>query len=144
MESLIELEEQGWQALSSGGAVARGFYSELLADDAIMVFPGGLLIECRESELGSMDAQPWKTFRIEETRIASLPETVGTLVYRVTAQRQDHDPYETLVSSTYVLCGRHWRLAVHQQTPVRSRLMLGLSLTSKRRVLLAQLCLDNS
>jgi hypothetical protein len=35
MQDLIELEEQGWRALSTGGDAAKEFYDSLLTDDAI-------------------------------------------------------------------------------------------------------------
>lgn len=58
MEDLIELEKQGWQALSSEGEVSKKFYSSVLHDDAIMLFPGGMLIDGKEKILGSLAAQP--------------------------------------------------------------------------------------
>lgn len=57
MQDLVKLEEQGWQALSSKGDAAKKFYGSLLTDDAIMVFPDGMLIEGREKILESMGAQ---------------------------------------------------------------------------------------
>jgi hypothetical protein len=103
MQQLIELEEQGWQALSSTGEVAKEFYGALLADNALMLFPGGLLIEGKEDILGSIAAQPWHSFRIEETHTIQLSESVGLIAYRVTARREDRDAYEALISSIYVL-----------------------------------------
>jgi hypothetical protein len=43
MQDLINLEKQGWQALSSAGAASQEFYSSILRDDAVMLFPGGRL-----------------------------------------------------------------------------------------------------
>ena len=42
---LADLEEQGWQALSSTGAAAAGFYRHVLDETATMLLPGGLLLE---------------------------------------------------------------------------------------------------
>ena len=36
VKKLIELEERGWRALSSGGNAATEFYGALLADDAVI------------------------------------------------------------------------------------------------------------
>lgn len=44
MQDLIELEEQGWLALSSEGEASKKFYSSVLHNDAIVLFPGGMLI----------------------------------------------------------------------------------------------------
>jgi hypothetical protein len=118
MQSIVEFEQQGWRALSAPGDTAKEFYAGLLADDAIMIFPGGLLIEGKERILQSMTAQPWTSFRIEEPQVISLSESVSVLAYRVTAQREGRDAYKALVSSTYVVLEGNWKLAVHQQTPV--------------------------
>ena len=113
MQNLAELEEQGWEALSSTGDAAQRFYGPLLADDAIMVFPGGLLLEGREKILDSMAAQPWQSHQIEDPHLISLCENAGTLVYRVTAQREGSAPYAALISSTYALRDGQWKLLIH-------------------------------
>lgn len=118
MQDLVKLEEQGWQALSSKGDAAKKFYGSLLTDDAIMVFPDGMLIEGREKILESMGAQPWKSFQMEEPHVISLAENAGVIVYRVTAQREGSNTYVALISSTYALREGKWKLVVHQQTPV--------------------------
>ena len=38
MRELIDLEEQGWRALSSNADAARDFYGRMLLEDAVMVF----------------------------------------------------------------------------------------------------------
>jgi hypothetical protein len=118
MEELIELEEQGWQARSTEGDAARKFYNSVLRDDAIMVFPGGLLIDGKQNILESFSAQPWKSFHIEEMQVVSLSEDAAVLVYKVTAQREGKDPYVALMSSTYARSQGTWKLVVHQQTLV--------------------------
>ena len=118
MQDLIELEEQGWQALSSAGEVSKKFYSAVLHDDAIMLFPGGMLINGKAKILASLAAQPWESFQIEEPQVISLSENAGVLVYRVTAQREGTNTYVALISSTYILSDGMWKLVLHQQTPV--------------------------
>jgi len=118
MQDLIELEEQGWRALSSEGEASKKFYRAVLHDDAIMLFPGGMFIDGKEKILESLAAQPWKSFQIEEKQVISLAENAGVLVYRVTAQREGRAPYVALISSTYVLSDETWKLVLHQQTPV--------------------------
>lgn len=58
MQELIELEEREWQALSSEGEVGRSFYSSALHNDAVMLFPGGMLITGKENILKSLGTQP--------------------------------------------------------------------------------------
>lgn len=118
MQYLVKLEEKAWQALSSQGDTAKKFYSSLLTDDAIMVFPGGMLVEGREKILESIGTQPWKFFKIEDPHVISLSENAGVIVYRVTAQREGSNTYVALISSTYAFCEGKWKLVVHQQTPV--------------------------
>lgn len=118
MNELLELEEESWKALSSPeeGAAQR-FYDALLADDAVMAFPGGMLISGKANILGSFGAQPWKSFRFEEQQVLMLSESAGIVVYKVTAQREGNDPYTALISSAYARHDEHWKLALHQQTP---------------------------
>jgi len=118
LQELIELEKQGWRALAADQETAKAFYSSVLADDAVMLFPGGLLIEGKGRILELMGAQPWKSFRLEQTRGISLSENVSVIVYKVTAQREHSNPYVALISSTYASRGGRWRLVLHQQTPV--------------------------
>lgn len=117
MNELIELEQQGWKALSTGGDAGKEFYASVLREDAVMLFPGGMCIDGRESILQSLGSQPWETFEIENPQVVSLTSNAGMLVYKVTAHRKGNPPYVALVSSTYVR-DRDWRLVVHQQTPV--------------------------
>jgi hypothetical protein len=118
MQTLIDLETQGWQALSTGAEASKKFYSSILRDDAVMLFPGGTVINGKEKILQSLAAQPWQSFQIENPQIISLSESAGVLIYRVTAQRKGSDPYVALISSTYVLSDGAWKLVLHQQTLV--------------------------
>ena len=118
MQNLIEIEEQGWQALSTDVETSKKFYSSVLRDDAVMLFPGGMIIEGKEKILQFLAAQPWKSFQTEEPRVISLSESAEVLVYRVTAQREGSEPYVALINSTYEFSGGMWKLVLHQQTPV--------------------------
>jgi Domain of unknown function (DUF4440) len=116
MQELIELEEQGWRALSTEGDAAKKFYASVLREDAVMLFPGGMRIVGRERILESMSTQPWDACRIENPQVVPLSINTATLVYTATAQRKGSEPYVALVSSTYVRA-ETWQLVVHQQTP---------------------------
>jgi hypothetical protein len=116
MRELIDLEEQGWRALSTAGDAGKKFYAAVLREDAVMLFPGGMRIEGRERILETLGAQPWKSFQIENPKVIPLSDAAATLVYKVTAQRQGSEPYTALISSTYVR-SKSWQLAIHQQTP---------------------------
>jgi len=116
MRELIELEEQGWRALSTEGDAGRKFYASVLREDAVMLVPGGMRIEGRANILESLGAQPWESFRIESPQVLQLSQHAASIIYKVTAQRKGSAPYMALISSTYALGGA-WQHAVHQQTP---------------------------
>lgn len=116
MKELIELEQQGWEALSKGGDAGKRFYASILRKDAVMLFPGGMRIEGREQILNTLDTQPWQSFRIEEAAIVALGENVASLLYKVTAKRKENPPFVALISSTYAR-EQEWKLVIHQQTP---------------------------
>lgn len=117
MQDLMELENQGWQALTIIGEASKKFYSAVLHDDATIVFAGGIRISGKEKILESLATQPWKSFQIEDPQVISLSENAGVFMYRVTAQREGSEPYIALISSTYVLKDGMWKLILHQQTP---------------------------
>jgi hypothetical protein len=117
MQDLIDLEQQGWRALSTEGSAGSNFYADLLRADAVMLFPGGLRITGRDQILASLGNQPWQSFRIEDPQVLRLSDDAATVVYKVTAQRQGSPAYMALVSSTYVRDEASWQLALHQHTP---------------------------
>lgn len=116
MHELLELEKQGWHALSQAANAARKFYAAVLRDDAVMLFPGGMRLEGKECILQSIGVQPWDSFCIEDPQVISLTADAATVTYKVTAQRKESAPYVALVGSTYVR-DKSWQLVVHQQTP---------------------------
>jgi hypothetical protein len=117
MQNLIELETQGWQALSTGQDAAQEFYRSLLTDEAVMLFPGEILLRGKEEILKSIGFRPWETFQFEGIQTIPFAENAGAVVYKVTARRKGSATYIALVSSLYVLRDEKWRLALHQQTP---------------------------
>lgn len=113
---LWALEEQGWEALSTenGGA----FYRDYLTDDALMVFPFGVLAKDRTIEAIEA-APPWASYRLEEPRIVQLTDSSAIVTYRATARREGAETaYSALMSSVYVNRDGAWKLAFHQQTPL--------------------------
>jgi hypothetical protein len=113
----IELEKQGWRALATGGAEAAAFYDEVLADDVVMLLPGGLVLDDRAQILESMSGPPWSTYVLEDLRELRPAPDVAVVHYGVVAQRGSPPPYHALVASTYVRGPDGWRLVLHQQTP---------------------------
>jgi hypothetical protein len=114
-DELIELENRGWQALSTDGA-AGTFYGEILDEEPIMLLPGGMVLTDRAEMVDAMSGQPWASFRLEDPRVRMLTDDSGIVAYGVVAQRSDGPEYTALMSSVYVRRPAGWRLAFHQQT----------------------------
>jgi hypothetical protein len=118
-EELFQLEEQGWQALSSDREEAVKFYDYVLTSDAIMVFPGGLLIRGKTAILESIrEAEPWLAYQLDDIQILDLSADTRGVVYRATAKRSEHIEYKALMSSIYIRQDDRWEMAFHQQSPV--------------------------
>jgi hypothetical protein len=116
-EELIQLEREGWEALTTAGAAAP-YYDRVLADDIVMLMPGGMVIDDRQMVVDSMKGDPWDAYEVVgEERVLSLGDGAAVVHYRAKARRGDHR-YEALFASTFVRAGDQWKLAVHQQTPV--------------------------
>lgn len=116
-QALIDLEHDGWKALSSGPDDARTFYDKVLSDDVLMLLPGGVVIDDRDEALRSMQGAPWTSFALSDERVLQLDAGAAVVAYRARATR-DETSYEALVNSTYVSRDGRWRLVVHQQTQV--------------------------
>ncbi len=115
---LIELEEEGWRALSAGDGAAARFYGQVLDDNPVMVLPGGAVLDDRELIIRSMSGKPWSSYRLDEGIVARMVTAEsGIVVYGVTAIRAGSPPYSALMSSVYVRRPAGWKLVLHQQTP---------------------------
>jgi hypothetical protein len=89
----------------------------VLADHAVLVFPGGLLIDGKADILRAIDSQPWTSFRLDRPRVIWLSEHAAAVVYGVTAQRAGAAPYVALITSAYAWRDGQWKLVLHQRTP---------------------------
>lgn len=114
---LVDLEEQGWRALSSSGQAAVDFFGQILDHTALMLLPGGLVLDDRATMLESMSGQPWSRYDLDNLRVMNPTPDVGVVAYGVLAQREGSQEYSALVSSTYVRREDGWKLTLHQQTP---------------------------
>jgi hypothetical protein len=113
-DELIELEREGWRALSSGAG--RAYYRKRLTDNALVAFSFGVLT--REATIEAIEsAPPWSSFEMKDPRVVALNQDSGVVVYAVVAQREGETPYSAVISSTFVREDGAWRLAFHQQTP---------------------------
>ena len=114
-EELIELEREGWRALSSDRGAA--YYRHHLADEALMAFSFGVLT--REEALEAIEsAPPWESFEINAPRVVRLTDDSAVVVYSVVAQRAGEEPFSGVISSTFARTpAGEWKLAFHHQAP---------------------------
>lgn len=117
LSKLIDLERDAWTALSTSGDAATAFYGDVLADEVLMLLPGGLVIDDRAQVIDSMGGAPWESFELSDERVVPLTDDSAVVAYRATAVRQGHE-YTALFASTYIRADGVWRLVLHQQTPV--------------------------
>ena len=113
-QALIDLEHDGWRALSEGAGAS--FYERNLTDDAVMVFPG-MAMDRKESIAAMAAAPPWLSFKLEDAHVIELSPTSAVLTYKATAEREGQDPYSAHMTSVYVKQGDAWKMAFHQQSP---------------------------
>jgi hypothetical protein len=116
-DELISVEEDGWRALSSSAKAAVEFYGRVLDENAVMLFPGGLVLEDRHAILESMSGQPWASYQLADMRATRPTPETGLVLYGVVAERDGAPAYSALVSSLYVRRDDGWKLTFHQQTP---------------------------
>jgi hypothetical protein len=116
VEDLLQLEREGWEALSAGGGSVGRFYDQHLASEVLMLLPGGTVIDYRDEAIESMDGSPWASFALCDERVLELGDDCAVVSYRATAEQDGAEPYRALFNSTYVHQNGAWRLAVHQQT----------------------------
>lgn len=113
---LLDLEHETWKALGDP-ASAQAFYDRFLADDVLMLLPGGLVIDDRDTVIQSMEGAGWDRHELSDEYVLKLSEDSAVVGYRATAHRGDQ-AYTALFSSTWVRGDDGWKLAFHQQTPV--------------------------
>ena len=111
---IVQLERDAWQALCTRDGA--DFYRDLLAPDAWMVFPFGVL-ERPEAIVTIAGAEPWERFEIEDTHVAHRDEGSAIISYHATAKRADEDEYRAWMTSVYVRGNDGWKMLYHQQSP---------------------------
>ena len=73
LDDLCALEDEGWRALSTGGDPAA-FHSEVLAGEAVVLFPGGLVLSDRAEMIATMaDPERSAEYRLDDPRVIQAP-----------------------------------------------------------------------
>jgi len=113
-DAIIASEETAWRALA--GETGADFYRSHLTDDALMVFPFGVLD--RDQSIASLEAAPpWDTFRIDTPRVVRLADDSALLTYHATSQRTNQEPYRAYMTTVFLWRDGMWKTVFHQQTP---------------------------
>lgn len=113
-ETLVALERDGWEALTGGDA--RAFYDRVMAEDAVMVFPFGVM-ERDDAIDGMAESRRWRDYSLDHVTVHELGAGLAVVAYHVHAERDEEDPYEAMLASTYVRTGDGWQMMLHQQSP---------------------------
>jgi hypothetical protein len=100
------------------------FYKDNLTDDCLLVFPETGVIT-RDVAVDAIrkeneDGRKWAEVDFSNIRKLRLAEDAALLTYRVTARWQ-HERFArtALASSLYIKRDGGWKLAFHQQTPIK-------------------------
>jgi hypothetical protein len=116
LDALTALERRGWDSLCAG--TGHEFYGDLMTENGLMVFPGGMILDRDQVVTALADSPPWLRFEIHDERLVETTDGAA-LVYLASAWRSaDEPPFEAAMSSVYVKNAGRWRLALYQQTPV--------------------------
>ena len=81
-EALIERERAAWRALSTDGETAAAFFADVLADEVLMLLPGGLVIDDREQAIDAMRGGPWASFELADERTLTLGPDSAIVAYQ--------------------------------------------------------------
>jgi hypothetical protein len=117
IEHLVRIERKLW----TNDVV---FYKKNLAADCLLVFTEtgvitrNIAVDAIRKE--NEENRRWAEVDFDEIRSSRLADDVALLTYRVTA-RWEHEKSSmtALASSVYVEHAGAWKLAFHQQTPIK-------------------------
>ncbi|MEV6644182.1 nuclear transport factor 2 family protein [Amycolatopsis sp. NPDC051371] len=114
-DELIDLEQQGWQALMATLAAARKFYDGVFDERIVVLLSDLPPIRTRGEALDALCGSAWEEFRLHGLRCVELSEGTGVVRYSIAATRSAL-PYSAQVSSVYARRPGGWKLTFHQRT----------------------------
>ncbi|MEX0808734.1 MAG: DUF4440 domain-containing protein [Dongiaceae bacterium] len=113
-QELASLERQFW----TKGAE---FYRAHLDDECLVAFTEMVGVMSRDQIAATVgDGQRWKDVAFDVKGVLRLDDAAAILTYEASAKREDGDRYRALVSSLYVNRDGEWKMAFHQQTPMKT------------------------
>jgi hypothetical protein len=114
MDEAWRLEQELWQAVSSGGAGA--FYARHMTTDGFVVLPGAV-INRNELILRWEHHDPLREYALSGQRLVMVDGDSVLITYRVAADGEWLPNYHAQVTALYTWSGGEWALAFRQHTP---------------------------
>jgi hypothetical protein len=109
---LLRIEDHFW----TGGPEAYRKYAD---EQCLVAFSELAGVMSRDDIAKSAERGRWTDVSLERKGVAELSDTSAVVTYECKAKRKDGQPYHALVSSGYVKRPEGWKLAFHQQTPMK-------------------------
>jgi hypothetical protein len=115
LDSLLERERAGWDALCAG--TGGQFYADVMLPDAVMVLANGMVMD-RDTVVSALSqSPPWRDYDLDAVRLVSVDDDNAILVYTATAHRDGNEPaFVGAMASAYHRAGGQWKLALYTQT----------------------------
>jgi hypothetical protein len=118
-ENLLAIERKLW---TNNAAITK----HSLIEDAVLIFAetGPITREAAVEAIHAENAEgrKWEEVEFRDVQVARLTEAARLLTYNVAARRENgQSVLNAFASSVYVHHSGTWKLAFHQQTPVRSQ-----------------------
>ena len=114
MDEAWRLEQELWEAVSSGGASA--FYARHMTTDGFIVVPGAVL-ERHELIMRWETQKPLREYTLSEPRLVLVDGSSVLITYRVVADGEWLPNYHAQITALYTWIGGEWALAFRQHTP---------------------------
>ncbi|MEU7991297.1 nuclear transport factor 2 family protein [Streptosporangium canum] len=114
---LLALEEQGWAAISVGDG---DFYRRLITDRTLCVEPDGLQTGAELADDIDANKSPFDDYKLQDVKVLPLTADSAVITYRAVVNLKEAGfVFQLYMSSAYVRRDGAWKLAFHQQTPVK-------------------------
>ncbi|MDP9870187.1 MULTISPECIES: nuclear transport factor 2 family protein [Streptosporangium] len=114
---LLALEEQGWAAISVGDG---DFYRRLVTDRTLCVEPDGLQTGAELADDIDASKSPFDDYALHDVKVVPLTDDSAVITYRAAVSLKEGGvAFQLYMSSAYVRRDGAWKLAFHQQTPVK-------------------------
>ena len=113
-DQLYEIERQFW----TGGADTYRAHVDELCLTVFSEMAG--LLEREQIARSAGEGGRWRDVAMTRKGMIHPARTVAIISYEATARRGDGTPYHALASTAYVRRGADWKMAFHQQTPLKT------------------------